>query len=154
MGPFQDLKLKELFSFDGYSIPKISSFGSNLSIPSINVNNSSWFRDNTFLILMVSVISVLLLMLVIPSIVAKFVETPFCDTNSNEIKGEYAIFNGIIPLQNTINCKLCPVNASCYNGTVNCGDNHYLDQYRVVCLPQNGDKAKIAKNAASISYQV
>ena len=144
-----------MFSFDGYSVPKFS----NLSMPSISFgeidNDSSWYRDNNFLVVMVSFITALLMIMVIPYIVAQFVETPFCGANMTEIDGDYSVLNGYIPLERRMQCKSCPYDAeTCHNGTVQCHDNYKLDQYQVICLSENGDDAQYAEIAANMAYQV
>ena len=143
LGPFQDAPITRnrfvaMFSFDGVAIPRFTTYA-KMAFTSIP-------RMNTYWTLLTLTIFVILVGISVPFIVGKFVETPYCDTNSNEISGEYAVFYDTIPLQSIVTCKSCPHEAKCNNGNAECdSDDYHVDKSGKICL---SDGEMIAEDIA------
>ena len=44
---------------------------------------------------------------------AALIDAPFCDTNSTEVSGRYVVWTELMPMDSFIQCRACPVGATC-----------------------------------------
>eukprot|EP01083_Nonionella_stella_P086218 239373_1 len=102
-----------------------------------------------YFVFLVVAVCLILMTLCIPYVVTLFVTTPFCDTDSDTMSGTYSVLYGMIPLENKIECALCPFEATCDgNGGAKCAEGYGLDEYKMVCLAANDSIARAASHVA------
>ena len=128
------------------SIPKVKlSKMTSVKMPSIR-------SENAYLVYLFCAVGIILTAMCIPYLFSLFVPTPFCDTGKlEEIKGSYAVLNGVVPLENIMKCRQCPYGAKCADGRAECDANYHLDDFQVQCLSKMASKAT---DAALIAHRV